>query len=136
MKDKLISAVETGALIARLWDKLGLPDGDKTIAKGKMIAEVLNQPSTQPERDADIVSRSYLLAEYDRLHKGTPGGARKIIAEAPSAQPERKVGKWIYNRTDIVCSKCNARFDDEIEYICDGMLHYCPNCGSYNGGTE
>lgn len=31
----------------------------------------------------DLVSRSYLLAEYDRQHQGPPGGARKIIEEAP-----------------------------------------------------
>ena len=32
---------------------------------------------------SDLVSRSYLLAEYDRQHQGPPGGARKIIEEAP-----------------------------------------------------
>lgn len=32
----------------------------------------------------DYVSRQYLLNEYDRQHKGPPGGARKIIAEAPA----------------------------------------------------
>ena len=39
---------------------------------------------------SDLVSRSYLLAEYDRQHQGPPGGARKIIAEAPPVQPEQK----------------------------------------------
>ena len=34
---------------------------------------------------SDYVSRQYLLDEYDRQHKGPPGGARKIIAEAPAA---------------------------------------------------
>lgn len=33
---------------------------------------------------SDYVSRQYLLNEYDRQHKGPPGGARKIIAEAPA----------------------------------------------------
>lgn len=33
---------------------------------------------------SDYVSRQYLLDEYDRQHKGPPGGARKIIEEAPS----------------------------------------------------
>lgn len=31
----------------------------------------------------DTVSRSYLLSEYDRQHKGPPGGARKMIETAP-----------------------------------------------------
>ena len=34
---------------------------------------------------SDYVSRQYLLDEYDRQHQGPPGGARKIIAEAPAA---------------------------------------------------
>ena len=36
----------------------------------------------------DLISRSWLLSEYDKRHKGPPGGARKLIEEAPPAQPE------------------------------------------------
>ena len=43
----------------------------------------------------DAVSRQYLLDEYDRQHKGPPGGARKIIENAPSVQPKRPSGHWI-----------------------------------------
>ena len=32
----------------------------------------------------DLVSRKALLAEYDRVHIGEPGNARKLIAEAPT----------------------------------------------------
>ena len=32
----------------------------------------------------EYISRQYLLAEYDRQHQGPPGGARKIIEEAPA----------------------------------------------------
>lgn len=31
----------------------------------------------------DLISRSALLAAYDAAHKGPPGGARKLIEEAP-----------------------------------------------------
>lgn len=34
---------------------------------------------------ADCIDREAVLAEYDRQHKGLPGGARKIIAEFPAA---------------------------------------------------
>ena len=34
----------------------------------------------------DLISRTWLLSEYDKRHKGPPGGARKLIEEAPSAQ--------------------------------------------------
>ena len=32
----------------------------------------------------DLISRAWVLAEYDRQHKGPPGGARKIMEEAPA----------------------------------------------------
>ena len=43
---------------------------------------------TQMSGTYDLVSRQYLLAEYDRQHKGPPGGARKIIEEAPAVMAE------------------------------------------------
>lgn len=36
----------------------------------------------------DLISRQALLEEYDRLHVGEPGRARKLIEDAPSVQPE------------------------------------------------
>ena len=32
----------------------------------------------------DFVSRQWLLDEYDKRHEGPPGGARKLIEEAPA----------------------------------------------------
>jgi len=32
----------------------------------------------------DLISRSALLTEYDKQHKGAPGRARKLIVEAPA----------------------------------------------------
>ena len=37
----------------------------------------------------DLISRKALLAEYDRVHIGPPGGARKLIEDAPAVQ------RWI-----------------------------------------
>lgn len=33
---------------------------------------------------AELISRAALLAEYDKHHVGAPGGARKLIEEAPA----------------------------------------------------
>ena len=45
-----------------------------------------------------------------------------------------KRGEWIEDRTEIVCSKCHARFSDEIIFMNRNMeneaLKYCPNCGA------
>ena len=61
----------------------------------------------------------------------------------PSAEPERKKGKWIDDGTELgcCCSECGATLDD---YFCGAlheirlskMLKFCPNCGSYNGGEQ
>ena len=32
----------------------------------------------------DLISRKALIAEYDRVHIGPPGGARKLMEEAPA----------------------------------------------------
>lgn len=32
----------------------------------------------------DLISRSALIAEYDRVHIGAPGGARKLMENAPA----------------------------------------------------
>ena len=34
---------------------------------------------------AEYIERDALIAEYDRVHVGPPGGARKLIEEAPAA---------------------------------------------------
>lgn len=57
----------------------------------------------------------------------------EFIERLPSAQPERKTGKWIeiskYNDCYLVkCSECGG---DQIV-----MSDFCPNCGSYNGGEN
>lgn len=108
--------------------EVGVGAGDTS----EVLSYLSGLPSVQPERDEDLVSRSYLLAEYDKRHKGIPGGARKIIEEAPYAQPERKTGKWI--DTEFMklkeCSICHARWGIySIE-----EFDFCPNCGAKMGG--
>ena len=76
----------------------------------------------------------------------------RIIADMPSAQPERMRGRW----QEITASDCSgydpvlAGYDDPVVgYVCS-VCHegyekevmgktawdYCPNCGSYNGGEQ
>jgi hypothetical protein len=35
-----------------------------------------------------LIERERLLAEYDKAHVGPPGGARKLIEDAPTVKPE------------------------------------------------
>ena len=89
----------------------------------------------------DLISRHWCLAEYDKRHQGPPGGARKIIEEAPTVQ-ERKIGRWI---KDPKAENCLTPGGTPY-YVCDqcggsGHLHgiefprrkvFCDQCGSVN----
>ena len=52
----------------------------------------------------DLISRQALLAEYDRLHVGEPGRARKMIEDAPTAAIKGK---------DVALIGGEAVIDDE-----------------------
>ena len=87
------------------------------------------------ERKMRLIDADALLAEYDRVHEGPPGGARKLIENALTIEPERTKGKWIeeddgWDGVFWRCSECNEPF-----YLVDGTpvdneYHYCPNCGA------
>ena len=52
-----------------------------------------------------------------------------LIDDMPSAEPERKTGKWIPDKSGIVywnCSECG--FASEA-FGADILYHFCPNCG-------
>jgi PHP family Zn ribbon phosphoesterase len=57
-----------------------------------------------------------------------------LISELPSAQPERKRGKWvlhpevrnIYGGIYIECSECHTKY--VVQYVEDEK--YCRNCGA------
>ena len=95
-------------------------------------------PSAQPEiaerttetaqnvSDGDLISRKAAIERIDealsRVIKGPCG--EKILARVPSAQPERKRGKWKMDlkRHVFVCSICGAW----QVFNCN----FCPNCGA------
>lgn len=92
----------------------------------------------------DLISRAWVLAEYDRQHKGPPGGARKIMEEAPAVDAVPVVhGRWIgypeclgydgaYHDEHIVCSACHSVWniiDNDTE-----RFDYCPACGAKMDG--
>lgn len=59
----------------------------------------------------DLISRSALLAAYDKAHQGPPGGARKLIENAPDAIVRCKDCKhWIpgkiTDKDDFIPPRC------------------------------
>lgn len=61
----------------------------------------------------DLISRSALIAEYDRVHVGVPGGARKLMVDAPAVDAELvHYGRWVTvhkgNNNYVECSECRT----------------------------
>ena len=53
----------------------------------------------------DLISRSSLLAKYDKEHEGPPGRARKLIEEEPQVHTEIIYCKGCGHRDDHGCCK-------------------------------
>ena len=58
------------------------------------------------------------------------------IDDMPSAEPERKKGKWIEDETGYgywTCSVCGFVTEASAAKI---LYHYCPSCGAYLKGDK
>ena len=75
---------------------------------------------------SDFVSRQWLIDEYHRRHEGPPGGALKMIEDAPAADVAPvKHGRWIDRGSlSCRCSACGCKSGTESKY--------CLNCGAKN----
>lgn len=87
----------------------------------------------------DFVSRQWLIDEYHRRHQGPPGGALKMIEEAPAADVEPvKHGYWYLRGGRPCCSVCNTKALWKDEGGTGGFSHEyvgakskrCPECGA------
>lgn len=90
-----------------------------------------------------LIDADALIAEYDRVHVGAPGGARKLIEDAPTIEPERKTGKWLHTDMNFedgrdgaprgwmpwYCSECGMGVGKH-------QTTYCPYCGAKMGEQE
>jgi len=64
----------------------------------------------------DLISRSALLEAYDKAHKGPPGGARKLIEEAPEAVIRCKDCK--HHRKDTCSAAAGMAFPPPDDWFC------------------
>ena len=97
---------------------------------------------------SDLISRQYVLDKFKALCDACGVGEKYegvmcrccylddgicIVEDAPSAEPERKKGKWIYDTERVMgdgwtysqyhCSEC------KYQQI-GGAVNFCPNCGA------
>jgi len=78
------------------------------------------EDSAPMRNGGDLISRSALLEAYDKAHQGPPGGARKLIEDAPEAIVRCKNCKWYSSET----SWCNNSMrPKEPTFFCkDGKI--------------
>lgn len=81
-----------------------------------------------------LIDADALIEEYDRVHVGPPGGARKLMGDAPTIE-ERKRGAWLPDGQFgfWVCSSC--KFPSEAS-AANLLYKYCPVCGADMRGEE
>lgn len=67
----------------------------------------------------DLIDRQALLDAYDAAHEGPPGGARKLIEEAPSVKMviqgwQCPVCKRVYSPYTEKCSYCGPEQESNV----------------------
>ena len=117
--------------------------------------ELIAQPETHEKRTethaCDLIDRRTLMKEFsdfvrasnnsDFAQTPTWNDAVSLVESMPSAQPERKTGRWIIKDNPgtgwyrITCSECGE--DVTSTAPCIGfypnakvMWNYCPDCGA------
>ena len=94
----------------------------------------------QPCKQDDLISRAAAIDALDSLHYNDREDwcfVLDTIEYLPSAQPERKKGKWRKVSADRYVSSAKYVFAcSECDKNVIGDWNYCPNCGSYNGGVR
>ena len=105
------------------------------------------------EKVSDLISRQAAIDAVEKLYlpqtKGETAAeeinrvawrcalncAEEMIGHLPSAQPERKKGKWIgkplAGYCTVRCSVCNDAFIEN-----SGKWNFCPNCGARMRGED
>lgn len=77
------------------------------------------------DRQAAIDAVDNYIGTFDAIDVNFLDGlktAKKLMMQLPSAQPERKKGKWIDGYKRQICSVCKQR-----RYR---SWNFCPNCGA------
>lgn len=83
-----------------------------------------------------LIDADALIAEYDRVHIGPAGGARKLMEDAPTVDAVEVVhGEWeLHLDGSGTCNRCN--FTSENVWDFDTWQNYCGHCGAKMDGER
>ena len=87
--------------------------------------------------DADRLLEEHRMHTYYHLPNGDTAIPIIDIQHAPTVEPERQTGEWIFDENAVLlfdggeyrCSVCGGGG-------CESYWNYCPHCGSLNGKIE
>ena len=80
----------------------------------------------------EAVHKNYdKILDFKSDGKTIASSVEDIICDLPSAQPERKPGKWILDDESIDCSACRHEKWSRVPYeSLVKRFKFCPNCGA------
>ena len=82
---------------------------------------------------ADLIDRQAAIdAMFEKMPGITFGDALNILRTLPSAQPERKTGRWIpvaNGRGGHECALCHE-YAPSYQSGKENLTYFCPNCGA------
>ena len=91
-------------------------------------------------KTTEYIEREALIAEYDRVHKGPAGGARKLMVDAPACDVvEVRHGEWEILLTAIIdtIGKCTNCGGEAVWRTRLKPYTLCPHCGAkMDGGSK
>ena len=98
---------------------------------------------SEKPNSSDLISRQEALKALRPIMRKSDYfyEIQKAIQDIPSAQPERKMGKWIstddgWDGEYFVCSVCGCPWTLIEGSPEDNGMNFCPNCGAYMRGGE
>lgn len=153
----ITSVVETGDYFVRtvictiIWASFTMSHVDDM--RGDRMDDLISRQAAIDALDVLCQEHRYKIpgkretySQYNEAWQDALDRAEGAIFNLPSAQPERKTGRWIIirptkeDRPYVACDQCGQveAWDENCGMLCallgEKYAHYCPNCGAYMGG--
>ena len=96
-------------------------------------AQALEYVGKLIERDGDKPSTEWRIWSAILTERSA---FKHDVFDAPTIEPERKTGKWIWDDEGYHCSECFFHaYGNTLECL-DGTYQFCPNCGADMRGEQ
>ena len=129
--DDIVDALEMAIEALKALDVPDTNVGD--MISRQMAIDALDEQIRQCDKALSAFDISMKDAYAVKVERASLVAFRETLEYMPSAQPERKTGKWIYNSpVTMKCNQCGLVIKDWDWH----RLKYCPNCISDMRGEQ